>query len=99
MKTWLRKSRVSACRHQVNTAIIGLDGLGHLNENATVASSFTSMRQARREELYQRPAMLWPEFWRRGIGQVIATLCCKLRVEGRGEVRGKSVKNAGYLFL
>ena len=35
------------------TAIVGLDGLGHLNENATVASSFTSMRQARREELYQ----------------------------------------------
>ena len=28
----------------VNTAIVGLDGLGHLNENATVASSFTPMK-------------------------------------------------------
>jgi len=37
----------------VNTAIVGLDGLGHFNENATVASSFTPMKQARREELYQ----------------------------------------------
>ena len=37
----------------VNTAIVGLDGLGHLNENATVASSFAPMKQARREELYQ----------------------------------------------
>ena len=37
----------------VNTAIVGLDGLEHLNENATVASSFTPMKQARGEELYQ----------------------------------------------
>ena len=37
----------------MNTAIVGLDGLGHLNENATVASSFTPMKQARLEELYQ----------------------------------------------
>jgi hypothetical protein len=37
----------------LNTAIVGLDGLGHLNENAAVASSFTPMNQARREDLYQ----------------------------------------------
>jgi uncharacterized protein len=37
----------------VNTAIVGLDGLGHLNENATVASGFTPMKQAYREEFHQ----------------------------------------------
>ena len=35
----------------VNTAIVGLDSLAHLNENAGVASSFKPMKEARRAEL------------------------------------------------
>ena len=37
----------------VHTAIVGLDSLGHLNENAAVASNFRPIRQAYRDELYQ----------------------------------------------
>ena len=37
----------------VQTAIVGLDSLGHLNENAAVASSFRSMKTSRRDELYR----------------------------------------------
>jgi uncharacterized protein len=37
----------------VHTAIVGLDSLEHLNENASVASNFRPMKQSRRDELYQ----------------------------------------------
>jgi aryl-alcohol dehydrogenase-like predicted oxidoreductase len=37
----------------VHTAIVGLDSLAHLNENASVASNFRPMKQSRRDELYQ----------------------------------------------
>jgi predicted aldo/keto reductase-like oxidoreductase len=37
----------------IQTAIVGLDGLAHLTENASIASSFKPMKQARRDELYQ----------------------------------------------
>ena len=37
----------------VRTAIVGLDSLEHLNENASVASNFRPMKQSRRDELYQ----------------------------------------------
>jgi uncharacterized protein len=37
----------------VQTAIVGLDSLEHLNENASVASNFRPMKQSRRDELYQ----------------------------------------------
>jgi aryl-alcohol dehydrogenase-like predicted oxidoreductase len=35
----------------VNTVIVGLDSLRHLNENATVASNFGPMKEGRRDEL------------------------------------------------
>ena len=35
----------------VTTAIVGLDSLGHLNENARVASSFQPLKEGRRAEL------------------------------------------------
>jgi aryl-alcohol dehydrogenase-like predicted oxidoreductase len=38
----------------VRTAIVGLDSLEHLNENASVASNFRPMKQSRRDELYQK---------------------------------------------
>jgi uncharacterized protein len=37
----------------VHTVIVGLDSLGHLNENAAVASNFRPIKQAHRDELYQ----------------------------------------------
>jgi aryl-alcohol dehydrogenase-like predicted oxidoreductase len=37
----------------VHTAIVGLDSLSHLNENAAVASSFRPMKEAHRFELYK----------------------------------------------
>lgn len=37
----------------VHTAIVGLDNLVRLNENASVASNFRPMKQTRRDELYQ----------------------------------------------
>jgi aryl-alcohol dehydrogenase-like predicted oxidoreductase len=38
----------------VHTAIVGLDSLAHLNENASMASSFKSMKEADRSELHRR---------------------------------------------
>ena len=70
----------------VNTAIVGLDGLGHLNENATVASSFTPMKQARRaDELYQSASNALAGVLARGIGPVISTVVLQVGVEGQGQ--------------
>ena len=41
----------------VNSAIVGLDNLGHLNENASLASNFTPMKQVRRDQLYQSASL------------------------------------------
>jgi len=37
----------------VHTVVVGLDSLGHLNEDAAAASNFKPMKQADRFELYQ----------------------------------------------
>jgi uncharacterized protein len=41
----------------VHTAIVGLDGLAHLRENASIASGFKSIKEADRFELHQRASL------------------------------------------
>jgi uncharacterized protein len=41
----------------VNSAIVGLDTLGHLNENASIASGFRPVKQAYRDRLYQKASL------------------------------------------